>query len=155
MSAKNPFNPFADVDFSKFDLSKMLGDLKMPGVDMDMLMTAQRKNIEAVTTANKVAIDGMQSVAKRQAEMLSETMATVSGAAQEIAGAGGPQEMTSKQAELTKQAFEKALGNMRELAEMVSKSNKEAFDVVNKRFKENIDELKSMLSSAAKPAKTK
>lgn len=50
--ADNPFNPFANVDFSKFDFSKTMGDLKIPGFDVQAIMDAQRKNIEALTAAN-------------------------------------------------------------------------------------------------------
>ena len=70
MSENNPFNPFANMDPSKFDLTKMMSEFKLPGIDMETLMETQRKNIEAVTQANKVAVEGMQAIAKRQAEML-------------------------------------------------------------------------------------
>ncbi len=138
-------NPFANFDFSKFDPTKMLGDLKLPGVDMEAMMAAQRKNIEAVVSANKVAIEGMQAVAKRQAEILAEYMGTFTSTAQQLAGSGSPQEMTGKQAELVKDAMEKALTNMRELAEMVGKSNTEAFEVINNRVHESLNELKGMM----------
>ena len=46
-------------------------------------------------------------------------------------------------AELLKDAVEKALANMRELAEMAGKSNTEAFDTIHKRFTESLDEVKT------------
>ena len=49
--ADNPFNPFANVDFSK-----TMGDLKIPGFDVQAIMDAQRKNIEALTAANQTAV---------------------------------------------------------------------------------------------------
>ncbi|HHW79077.1 MAG TPA: phasin family protein [Xanthomonadaceae bacterium] len=151
MSTNNPFNPFANVDFgkfdfSKFDMSKMLGDVKIPGFDMQAVMDAQRKNIEALTAANQAAVQGMQAVAQRQAEILSQSMNEVSSIAQQLAGAGNPQEMTAKQAELVRKAFEQALANMRELAEMVSKSNTEAFAIINKRVTESLQELKGLVT---------
>ena len=145
MTDKDPFQYFRDIDFSKFDLGKLLGDLKVPGIDIEALLTAQRKNIEALAAANKVAVEGMQAVAKRQAEILTQSMTEVTEIAQQLAKTGNPQEMTAKQAELSRQAFEKALANMRELAEMVSKANTEAFAVINKRFTDSIEELKSLL----------
>lgn len=147
----NPFNPFTSVDFSKFDLSKfdmskMLGDVKIPGFDMDSIMGTQRKNIEALTAANQAAVQGMQAVAQRQAEILSQAMSEVSTIAQQLAGsASNPQEMTTKQTELARKGFEQALANMRELAEMVSKSNTDAFAIINKRVTESLQELKSLV----------
>lgn len=150
--ANNPFNPFANMDFGKFDLSKfdmtkMLGDVKIPGFDMQAIVDAQRKNIEALTAANQAAVQGMQAVAQRQAEILSQAMNEVSSVAQQLAGsASNPQEMTTKQAELVRKAFEQALANARELAEMVSKSNTEAFAIINKRVTESLQELKSLVA---------
>ncbi|HOB60513.1 MAG TPA: phasin family protein [Candidatus Competibacteraceae bacterium] len=151
MSTPNPFNPFANFDFSKFDLTKfdmtkMLGDVKIPGFDMEAVVTAQRKNIEALTAANQAAVQGMQAVAQRQAEILSQAMSEVSSVAQELSSAGNPKDMTTKQAELVRKAFEQALANMRELAEMVSKSNTEAFAIINKRVTESLQELKSLVA---------
>ncbi|CDH46308.1 MAG: phasin family protein [Candidatus Competibacteraceae bacterium] len=149
--ANNPFNPFANVDFAKFDMnkfdmSKMLGDLKIPGFDMEAAVAAQRKNIEALTAANQTAVQGMQAVAQRQAEILSQAMSEVSAVVQQLSSAGSnPQEMTAKQAELARKGFEQALANARELAEMVSKSNTEAFAIINKRVTESLQELKSLV----------
>jgi phasin family protein len=144
MSGDKPFNPFANMDLSKFDVTKMLGDLKVPGIELESLMEAQRKNMEAVAAANKVAVEGMQAVAKRQAEILAESMASVSSAAQQMSGISSPQDLTAKQAEMVKAAFEKSLANLRELAEMVGKSNSEAFEVINTRFNESLQEVKKL-----------
>ena len=147
MSAYNPFNPFANVDITKFDVTKMMEEIKLPGVDFNTLMEAQRKNIEAVMEANKVALEGIQSIAKRQAEMLTESMTAASEAARQLSGAKNPQEMATKQAELSREAFEKALENMRELAELVGKSNSNAFEVMNNRFNESLHELKGLVEA--------
>ncbi|HOW77356.1 MAG TPA: phasin family protein [Candidatus Competibacteraceae bacterium] len=152
MSTPNPFNPFANVDFSKFDMSKfdltkMMGDVKIPGFDMQAIMDAQRKNIEALNAANQTAVQGIQAVAQRQAEILSQAMSEVSSIAQQFSTAGNPQEMTAKQTELARKAFEQALANARELAEMVSKSNTEAFAIINKRVTESLQELKSLVAA--------
>lgn len=146
--ANNPFNPFANVDLGKFDLTKMLGDVKIPGFDMQGIMDAQRKNIEALTAANQAAVQGVQAVAQRQAEILSQALNEVSTVAQQLASASSnPQELTTKQAELMRKAFEQALANARELAEMVSKSNTEAFAIINKRVTDGLQELKGLVAA--------
>jgi len=144
-TSSNPFAPFTDFDWSKFDVNQMMGNLKMPGVDMDTLMATQRKNIEALTNANQVAMQGMQSLARRQSEIMAQSVAEMSEMAKQVTASGNPQEMSAKQAELFKEAFEKALANMRELAEMIAKSNSDAFAVINQRLSESIEEMKSMM----------
>ncbi|MCB1796068.1 MAG: TIGR01841 family phasin, partial [Candidatus Competibacteraceae bacterium] len=48
--------------------------------------------------------------------------------------------------EFTRKVFEQALANMRELAEMVSKSNTEAFAIINKRVTKSLLDLKTSVS---------
>lgn len=143
------------TDFSKmmkdFDPTRMadeftnlLKNYKLPGVDMDSVVATQRRNVEALTAANRVAFEGMQAVAKRQAEILQETMNEASKALDSIAKAGSPSDAAAKQAELAKDAFERALANARELAEMVTKAQDEATSTINSRISESLDEFKDL-----------
>ena len=50
-------NPFFDFDFSK-----IVSEYKLPGVDVEALVSAQRRNIEAITAANQLAFEGLQAV---------------------------------------------------------------------------------------------
>ena len=117
--------PQAMFDMSKFmkevdpgkmmeEFSKMLKQYNLPGVDMDALMASQKKNLEALTQANRIALEGMQAVAERQAKILQETMNEASTAVDVLSKAGSPSEVAAKQAELAKGAFERALSNMRD-----------------------------------------
>ncbi|TVR97018.1 MAG: phasin family protein [Rhodospirillales bacterium] len=135
-----------DFDPTKFadEFSKVLKNYKLPGVDVDGLVASQRKNVEALTAANRVTFEGIQAIAKRQTEILQESMNEVSKAVDAITKAGSPPEAAAKQAELTKYTFEKALANMRELAEMVSKAQEEATKTINTRISETLDEVKEM-----------
>jgi phasin family protein len=156
-------NPFLNFDYTKWivdfdpakwsdEFAKFANQYKIDGVDMNAVVDAQRKNIEALSAANRVAIEGFQAVAKRQAEILKETLDTLAGAISEIGKSGTPQDAAAKQAELAKEAFETALGNMRELAEMVAKSNGEAAQAINARISESLDELKQLaLKTKKKP----
>ncbi len=136
-----------DFDPTKMadQFTKMMKDFKLPGVDVDAVVANQRKNVEAVTSANRVALEGMQAVVKRQVEIVQETMNEASKAFQSVAKAGSPPEAAAKQAELAKDVFERALGNARELAEMVSKAQQEATNAINARISESLDEFKDMV----------
>ena len=134
----NPDMPFMDVN-------ELLAQFKVPGVDVNALMEARRKDIEALVTANRQAYEGMQLLAHRQAEMLKEAMAEWQAATEDMMSGKSPATGAAKQAELGKQTFEKALANMRELAEMATKSQSEAWEVVTRRFHENLEELKKLM----------
>lgn len=146
------FNPF-DISkvLSEFDPSKMMNqvtkafsDYKVPGLDMSAVIEHQRKNIEALTTANRQALEGLQAIAMRQSEILRQTMDEAVAALKDLSSSEGPTEAASKQAQLLGKALEKALTNMRELAEMATKSNTEAFEVVKTRMTESVEEIKQL-----------
>jgi len=128
------------------DMTKMFANFNAPNVDMQSLMSSQRKNIEALTQANKVALEGMQAVFRRQAEILKQSIEETTAATRDLSGSGSPQDKVAKQTELAKHAFEKSLANARELSEIVTKANGEAVDLLNKRFSAMLDEFKDVVA---------
>jgi phasin family protein len=147
-------NPFFDVDVSKFtDVSKLISEFKLPGMDVESALASQQKNIQALTAANQLAFEGFQAVARRQSEILRQSIEQTTAIVTELLAAGSPEDKVAKQAELVKSAFEKALANTRELAELVTKSNSEAADVINKRVSESLEELKAAVAKARSVAK--
>ena len=138
-------NPFMEID-----VQKMMGEFRIPNVDVEAVVAAQKKNIEALTSANQLAVEGMQAVAKRQAEILRQTAEELQKNMQSLMENGAPDAKVAKSTELTKAAFEKAIANMKELSEMVSKSNAEAFDVINKRVAESLDEIRDLTKATKK-----
>ena len=129
----------------KLDFTKFLGEFKVPNVDIEAYIAAQRKNIEALSQANRLAYDGLQAVAKRQIEIVRQSLEQASQAAREVAEPGTPQDKAAKQAELAKVSFERAISNLRELGELVTKANTEAFDLLQSRFTQNLDEVRDQL----------
>jgi phasin family protein len=139
---KHPTNIF-DMDFAK-----TMADFKFPAMDMDALLAAQRRNIETFSAANKVALEGAQAVARRNMEIVQAAVTEMTDAMKTIAGTEAPQAKAAKQAELMKSAYEKAVANMRELADMIQRANGEALGLINKRFTETMDEMKTMMEKA-------
>jgi len=132
-----------------FDLTKVMADFRVPTLDVDAMVASQRKTIEALTQANQVAVEGVQAVARRQVEMARQTIEDLTGLFREIAQPGTPEEKLAKQAEAAKNALEKGIANARELAELVAKANTEAFDVLNKRVAEGLDEVRDYATKRA------
>lgn len=135
-----------DFDATKLmtDMQNMLKQYKLPAVDMEAFAASQKKNIEAVTTANRAAAEGLQALAKRQAEVLQETMRETSQAVAEMSKSMNPGDVMAKQAELVRSAFEKGVSTMREMADIVSKSNREATDAINARITSTLEEIRGL-----------
>ena len=126
-----------------FDFSKLMSQFRLPGVDFTAFVDRERKNIEALVKANRIAFEGWQRLVRRQAEMLEETM-------KKVVADASQEDVKKKRADLARGGFEKALANMRELAEMTTQSQKEAFDVVRKRIEENVEEIRNFGKKAGK-----
>ena len=142
-------SPFMGMKVPEFmDFTKIAGQFKVPNFDAGALMESQRKNIEAMTTANRVALEGAQAIGQRQAEILRQVW-DQSTTAMTALSAGKPEEQMVKQTELAKHAFEQSLANMRELAEIGAKSNSDAVEVITKRVAEGLEELKSEIKKVA------
>lgn len=135
--------------FMEFDIQKIMADFQMPNLDPDSLAAANKKNFEAVTQANQMAVEGFQAVMRRNAEVLQEGMQELQKMMTSVPTS--PTDVkASKQAELAKDAYEKMLSNVRESLEIVQKSQGEAVNVLNKRFTEQLDEIREQLKKLEK-----
>ena len=147
-------NPaFTAPDFTKFfntDVMKQFEQFKVPGIDFDAVMASQKKNLEALAKANQTAAEGFQAVMRRQSEILKETMEEIAETVQSSVSSSTPEANAAKQAEHANVAFERALSNAGELAEIAAKANTEAFETINSRITESFDEVKSLLAKAKK-----
>jgi phasin family protein len=124
------------------DLGKLLGKLKLPGIDIAAIVASQRKDMEALAEANRQAYEGIKALAERRNQMLKEAFTKWRD---EMKGVRGT-ELITKQAELARQGVQDAIANVRELAQMEANSRKEAWKVVQDRFEENLAQLKKLLA---------
>ena len=126
-----------------FDVTKIMGDFRVPGIDMEAAVASQRKNIEALTQANQLAVEGVQALMRRQVEITRQAMEDFSAMFRDfVQPNGSPEDRFAKQAEYSKHAIEKSLSNAKELTELVTKANTETFNVISKRVTESLDEVR-------------
>lgn len=138
-------NPFGD-------LTKMIEQFKVPGVDMSAIVEARRKDIEALVEANQAAYASMQALARKQTEMLTQAMQSIQDAAKGVAGGVGLGD-PAKQAELARNAYQKALADMRDLAEIARKSQADAMARITARGTEQMQEIRKMMQPSPVPKK--
>jgi phasin family protein len=139
---KTPAMPSFMTDF---DFKKMFKDMKVPAMpDMEAVLAAHKKNLEALSEANRVALEGAQAVARRHMEIMQSTMTGLTDTLKAMSVTEAPQARAAKQAELLKQAYENAVSNTRELGDLIQKSNTEAMAKLNHRFSEAMTEMKTL-----------
>jgi phasin family protein len=130
-------NPFGD-------LTKLLEQFKLPGVDTDAIVETRRKDIDALVQANQAAYEGMQALAKKQADMLKQAMEDIQAAVKGAASGGGVGD-PGKQGELARKAYEKVLADAKDLAEIARKSQTDAMASITQRGAQHLEEVKKMM----------
>lgn len=141
-------NGGADKQFfvPDFDIKKLMSDVKFPSMpDMETVLSAYKRNLEALTEANKVALEGAQTVARRHMEIVQSTMSGLSNTMKDLSTNQTPANRAAKQAELLRKAYEDAVENTQELADLLKKSNAEAMNKLNARFSEAMTEMQALL----------
>ena len=139
-SAKTNMPGFGDIP-GMGDLGKMMQQFKLPGIDIAAIVESQKKDMEALAEANRQAYEGIQALARRRNEILMESLTQWQAAMKD---ATGPDAL-SKQTERARKGVQKAMADMRELAEMEAASRSKAWKVVQDRFQENLVNLQKLL----------
>ena len=154
--SNNPFN-FDPSKMFTIDPQQMmtqwqtaLESINLPGVDMSKILDAQRKNVEAITQANRIALEGVQSLMQRQAEIMQQSVEEATKMMQNFDPNTDPTERVTQQTALAQEAFQQALDRMRELAEMANKSQAEAFEAIQARFTESLEEIRGSMQKLGK-----
>ncbi|WP_322042124.1 phasin family protein [Paraburkholderia sp. J67] len=136
MATSNPTGIFAEY-------TKFLTQFKLPGVDVAAFLDARRKDIEALTEANMTALAGVQQVGQKQADMFRSKMTELQALIGRLTATGGVD--VASAGEGVKDALQKALVDMQELADAAYRAQTDSVAVVTKRFAEHVEELKSLM----------
>jgi len=131
-------NPFGD-------LTTLLEQFKVPGVDLSSFIDARRKDVQALVEANKAAYEAMQALAHTQADMLTQAMQGIQESAKGLGSGKAVLPDAAQQAEQARDAWQRMLADMKTLAEMAQKSQADAVASLTARAKENMQQVQHML----------
>jgi len=131
---KNPFD---------FDFTKIAGEFKFPVVNVETVVETGRKNFAAMTTASTATVEAMKTIAQRQGDMVRAAMEDFSKHGSEVLAAASIEEKAAKQIDFAKKSYDLAVANTKELADLVAKSQVDAFEALNARVAELTEEVKA------------
>lgn len=135
--------------FKTNEFAKQFAALRMPGLDPEALVEAQKKNMDALVKANQAAAAGYQDLFKKQVAVFEETMAEAQKHLKGFDTTKLDADSAKAQGELARAAFEKAIANMQMLAETAQKANAEAYQIVSARVQESMAEIREMAQRLA------
>src|SRR5439155_7427572 len=121
--------------------TKLAEDLKLPRVDTEKLIEAHRKNLDALARSAEAASEGAKSLAVKQREIVEEAIRETSAMVRDFK-LESPQEAAAKQAELAKKAFEAAIRNTGDVAQLVQKSSADALRIIQERMQQSFEEIR-------------
>jgi phasin family protein len=125
-----------DWGFAGFDFAKLIDSCQISGVDMTSLVEMEKKNIDALIEVNRSAYESWQNLMARQTEFFQETMKAIATEASNETVAG-------RRTEIARQGFEKALANMRQLAETATESQKQTIEIMRRRFEDGMAAMRT------------
>jgi len=146
-------DPMADKFPFAFDFGAMTEAMKVPGFekfmpqdfpsfDFGAVQEAQQKNMAALVEANKAAYAGYTAVAKRQSELFEAAIAETKDRINALQGQAMTVETAQENYETLKTAIEKAMTDVKEVAEMAKTANEDAFGIIKARADEVMAEFK-------------
>ncbi len=144
MAAQHAQNTFTDMFKNFTDVSKF------PQVDFGTSITTIRRNVEAASAANQALVEGVHAAFRRSAEIARSNTETALKATRELIASGSPEQGAAKHISYVKDTFENSLSDLREVCEMTAKSCFEAFDVLNKRMAECMEECSETTTKKGK-----
>ena len=134
---------------SFLDQMKAFGaKLGLPKVDVDKLVEMNRKNFDALMRSASVAGEGAKAFADKQREIVQAAFKETSAMVKDFHPTGSAQEIVAKQSEYARKAFEVAMQNTRDLADLATKSTAEAARIIRERIHDNLGEWQESASSA-------
>jgi len=101
-----------------------------------------------------VASEGAKALAAKQKEMVDGAFRHALEVVREFKPTGNPQEVVAEQTELARKAFDAAIANARDVAELVKKSNADAFKIIGDRITESVAEIRGKFESGSDAKKT-
>ena len=124
--------------------------LEMPAMqsyfDVEGLLKMQQRNVETMMEANRIFVDTAQAVARCHSDMMKDCVEQMTRAFSEMTTRGAAGEAAPKEGGAAVQAlFEKTAGHVRDIAELISKSNADTIQLVNGRMKSMVDESRAAL----------
>ena len=124
--------------------------------DMNQFTNTYRRNVETVTAISQSIMEGAQAMARRQTELTQSNAQTLMSATRDMmSNTSAPETNISRQANLAKTMMECTLNNVREITEMATKCNVEAFSKLQERASESLEELSNAGAKAANTAQRK
>ena len=137
----------AGFPFAYTDLTKAWVDFGLPLRNIGALFEAHRKNAAALTSANQVVVDGLKTLVQHQSDFVKATMGDYRKLTSDVPAGRSNEEGATNQADTARHVYLSSVGHVRELSDIVVKTNVTAAAILNARVTEAFDDLKAVFGT--------
>ena len=116
-------------------------NFKMPGIDMNAVMDSYRKNLEILGLINKMSMEVCTGIIKLQSAFVKQMISDMGSVWEK---AGKPADMMAKLGEVTRDTVVKAVGNSKQISDMLVATGNDLTNAVTKRMKDSMEEAKNL-----------
>jgi len=132
--------PFIDM------LRKFGADLNLPRLEIDKVIESHRKNLEAIGSSAGAISEGAKSIADKQREIIQTMLSEAASMVRDFRPDGGVATIIPRQVEFARKAFDFAVKNTREIAELANKSTAEAMKILQDRMQAGLAEIRENIA---------
>jgi hypothetical protein len=125
------------------NIGKMLEGIKLSGA-AGILLDGRRKDVEALLKVSRKSYKEVQNLVERRSRELKNAIGDWKDAAKKI-HISDPKDSVVKLEAIGNEAFKLAVKNLHDLSEVATKSQGETLDVIKKRIRENVADVKKLL----------
>jgi hypothetical protein len=112
--------------------------------DAEVFSVAQKRNVEALTTAAQIMADGARAFAKRQSEIVEQSFKEMMAESEAMLKVKPDAMKAGDTFGKAKVMFEKAVANAQELGNIVVKAQSEAVNVLSNAAVANLEDMKKV-----------
>ena len=124
------------------------GKLGLPQIDVEKLIEANRKNLDALNESAAAAAGGAQAALRKQREVLEAGLREATTLVRGYHPLGDPKETMAKQTEFAKKLLELAVQGAKKSAQTTRVSTTEAAKILQDRMKAALEEVRATVSHA-------
>lgn len=132
------FKTFAD--WNPFEM------MRQYSFDMDTVVNKHKRHSENVSDTQRMVVENVQAIAKRQAEVIQENTARMMDCCKRISNMTSPKDVLAEQANFANEAVTCNIRHLQELTDMATKAQMELLqqmgDAVAKNVNENYEQMK-------------
>ncbi|WP_253308438.1 MULTISPECIES: phasin family protein [unclassified Rickettsia] len=130
---------FLDMMKSYMNPEAYMSSIKnIPNVDLSSVTGTIQRAMNIFTTTNQIAIESMQTLIKKNSEILQSNVNNIVNSTKEAMNSGDIKQAADCHQQCLKSVYETSINNAKELANIAYESSAKILEAVNKNVAENV-----------------